>query len=279
MATKPRKHEEDIWFSLSCLRVVVVAFLSSGALAALATQAPVLSKDDRDISRTMLRQIREDLERYYYDPTFHGIDLKARFAEAETRIDKAANVQRAIRKARGYKTLILDLRGNGGGALTALSALVSTTFDHEVLVAVDRPRGKERPEVAKPAKNAFLGKLFVLVDSRSASASEMFARILQLEKRGAVVGDRTTGAVMAAQFFPHTVGLGAVAFYAMEVTVADVRMSDGAGLEKIGVQPDVLALPSPADLAARRDPVLARAVELAGGSMTPEQAGQLFAAR
>jgi Peptidase family S41 len=93
-------------------------------------------------------------------------------------------VQRAIRKARGYKTLILDLRGNGGGALTALSALVSTTFDHEVLVAVDRPRGKERPEVAKPAKNAFLGKLFVLVDSRSASASEMFARILQLEKRG-----------------------------------------------------------------------------------------------
>jgi C-terminal processing protease CtpA/Prc len=405
----------------------------------LVAQTPVLSKNDRDISRTMLRQIREDLDRYYYDPTFHGIDLKARFADAETRLDVAANasdatailtdvvmqlndshtmfypprrsasveygwsmsmigdqplvvdvaadsdaaakglapgdrvlalnrfqpardnlwqirylyhfvrpqaqqhlvvrkpdgtertldvlsrvtnksieqlddlideieaaplvldrdapvgadilvwrmpgfrgpdaVQRAIRKARGYKTLILDLRGNGGGALTALSALVSATFDHEVLVAVDRPRGKERPEIAKPAKNAFLGKLFVLVDSRSASASEMFARIVQLEKRGAVVGDRTAGAVMAAQFVAHTVGLGAVAFYAMEVTVADVRMSDGAGLEKIGVAPDVLALPSPADLAAKRDPVLARAVELAGGSMTPEQAGQLFAAR
>jgi hypothetical protein len=69
--------------------------LSSGALAALATQAPVLSKNDRDISRTMLRQIREDLERYYYDPTFHGIDLNARFAEAETRIDKAANASEA----------------------------------------------------------------------------------------------------------------------------------------------------------------------------------------
>ena len=55
-----------------CLRVFVIAWLSIGALAA---QTPVLSKNDRDISRTMLRQIREDLERHYDDPTFHGIDL------------------------------------------------------------------------------------------------------------------------------------------------------------------------------------------------------------
>ena len=56
----------------------------------------------------------------------------------------------------------------------------------------------------------------------------------------------------------------------------DVRMADGASLEKTGVTPDDLVVPSPADLAAGRDPVLAAAVAMAGGSITPEQAGRLF---
>ena len=42
------------------------------------------------------------------------------------------------------------------------------------------------------------------------------------------------------------------------------------------VQPDELVLPSPADLAARRDPVLAAAIAMAGGAMTSEEAGRLF---
>jgi hypothetical protein len=46
---------------------------------------------------------------------------------------------------------------------------------------------------------------------------------------------------MTSQFYPHSVGLGAVAFYATSVTVADVRMSDGGSLEKIGVRPDQAA--------------------------------------
>jgi C-terminal processing protease CtpA/Prc len=77
----------------SLSRVFVVAFLI--AIAALGAQAPVLSKNDREIARTMLRQIRDDLERHYYDPTFHGIDLKARFAEAEARLDTATSASDA----------------------------------------------------------------------------------------------------------------------------------------------------------------------------------------
>ena len=184
-------------------------------------------------------------------------------------------VEAMIGKARGYKTLILDLRGNGGGAVAALRALVSGCFDREVLVATVRHRDKTEREVAKPARRRFAGRLIVLVDSRSASAAEVFARVVQLEQRGSVIGDRTAGAVMRSRVLPHKVGVVGV-FYATTITTGDVRMSDGTSLEKVGVEPDEILLPSPADLAAGRDPVLAGAIAMAGGSITPEQAGKLF---
>ncbi len=188
-------------------------------------------------------------------------------------------VNEMIRKARGYKTLVLDLRGNGGGSLAALRALVGGCIGHEVVMAVEKRRDKDSREVARPARNGFTGRLIVLVDSRSSSAAEMFARIVQIEKRGDVLGDRTAGEVMTSRLFPHSIGKGPVAVYAASITVADVRMSDGASLEKIGVEPDEIVLPRPTDLAAGRDPVLAQAIALAGGSMTPEEAGRLLSVR
>ena len=102
---------------------------------------------------------------------------------------------------------------------------------------------------------------------------------MQIEKRGTVVGDRSAGAVMVSTHRPGLLGdasSGNMIQYGLSVTEADIIMADGQSLEHVGVRPDELLLPTAADLRVRRDPVLARAVELAGGRMTPEKAGSLF---
>jgi C-terminal processing protease CtpA/Prc len=182
-----------------------------------------------------------------------------------------------MKKARDHQALIVDLRGNGGGSVETLRAFVSNFFDHDVKIADRVMRDNTKPVLARSGgKNAFSGKLIVLIDNRSGSASEVLARVVQLEKRGTVLGDRSAGAVMEAKRYQYRIGYGTMILYGASITEADLVMTDGKSLEGVGVTPDELLLPTADDLAAGRDPVLARAVRIAGGAMTPEAAGKLF---
>ena len=189
---------------------------------------------------------------------------------------EARNIDKVMRAARAAKGLVIDLRGNGGGAVDALRAMVSWLFDRDVSISVEKTRRGDKPLMAKGRKDAYGGPLVVLVDSDSGSAAEIAARVVQLEQRGKVIGDRTAGAVMTSRLLPHVYGQATMTFYATSMTIGDVRMRDGSSLERVGVTPDEIALPSGADLAAGRDPVLARAVAVLGGTITAEQAGRLF---
>ena len=106
----------------------------------------------------------------------------------------------------------------------------------------------------------------VLVDSRSAGASEVLARVLQLTGRGVVVGDRTAGGAMHSLQREMSIGGQRPALYGVSVTDAALVMADGAPLEKVGVTPNELILPTPAQLAAGEDPVLARATAVVSSS-------------
>jgi carboxyl-terminal processing protease len=186
-------------------------------------------------------------------------------------------VDRMMGRVGKGSSLVLDLRGNGGGWVKTLEWLASTLFDRRLKIADVLGRKKNKTFVAQPRGEVFKGPLVVLVDSRSGSAAEVLGRVVQIEKRGTVIGDRTAGAVMQSRVHPLKVGLDRIVPYAISITNADVIMGDGQSLEKVGVTPDELLLPSPEDLAAGRDPVLARAIALADGpKLDPAAAGALF---
>ncbi len=182
-----------------------------------------------------------------------------------------------MRKACKHPALIMDLSGNPGGATESLKCMLGGVFEKDVKVG-DRVGRKElKPEVAKTWKHGvFTGKLVVLVDSRSASASELFARVVQLEKRGLVMGDRSSGSVMEAKYYICGPGPAIKVSYGAEITESDLIMSDGKSLEHTGVAPDEWVLPTAEALAAGENPVLSRAAALLGAKVTPEDAGKLF---
>jgi C-terminal processing protease CtpA/Prc len=159
---------------------------------------------------------------------------------------------------------IIDLRRDPGGMVVGLKDLVGHMETGEGLLQTVVRRKKTDEERFKPSKPAFLGKMVILVDSESASAAEVFTRHFQQNGRAVVVGDRTAGMVNQSRYFDQEYGDGmTVAFYGIQIAVGQVVLPNGEKLEKVGVTPDVLCLPTGDDLRNGRDPCLEKAVSIA----------------
>jgi carboxyl-terminal processing protease len=187
-------------------------------------------------------------------------------------------VDHIMGRAREHRALILDLRGNGGGEERMNLRLLGHWFENPLLVGITRERNKMDTLVAEPARREpYRGMIVILIDSESASSSEIVAYAAGREERAVVIGDRSAGALMRSLFHPHEVG-GAerVMSWALQITEADLIMMDGARLEGRGVEPHERLLPTPQDLAAGRDVQMARALEIVGVQRTPEEAARLF---
>jgi len=187
------------------------------------------------------------------------------------------SLARTFDRFRKRKALILDLRGNYGGSVRSLELLTGYFFESKVKLADRRGRKGFDSVFARNQKvNVFKGQLIVLIDGESKSAAEVFARVMQLEKRGTVIGDRSAGFVMQSIWRPLHVGVKEGLAFAISATDADIIMSDGKSLEHVGVTPDELLLPTAQDMRLNHDPVLAYAASLVGIKLDPKKAGELF---
>lgn len=97
-------------------------------------------------------------------------------------------------KKEGMKQLILDLQGNGGGYLNIAIDLADEFLSKDKLIVYTEGMRHSREEAKATAKGGFEeGRLVVLVDESSASASEILAGAVQDWDRGVIVGRRTFG--------------------------------------------------------------------------------------
>jgi len=185
-------------------------------------------------------------------------------------------LENRIHKLKKRKALILDLRGNAGGYTQSLEDLAGYFFDSKLTIADRRGRKQLKPMVIRTKANVFKGKLIVLIDGSSSSEAEVFARLVQLEKRGIVIGDRSSGSVMQASYRPLAIGALNKTSFGIVASAADLITGDGKSLENVGVIPDELLLPTAENMSTFSDPVLAHAASLLGVNLDAKKAGRIF---
>lgn len=127
-------------------------------------------------------------------PVFY-VDFEGRSRNQPNYRSSTRDVRRLINelKAEGIDGLLVDLRGNGGGALVESTTMTGLFIDTGPVVQVRDSRGNVKLEQDNEPGMAWEGPLGVLVDRRSASASEIFAAAIQDYGRGVIIGEPTFG--------------------------------------------------------------------------------------
>ncbi len=133
----------------------------------------------------------------------------------------------ATLKKQGVKKLILDLRGNRGGYLDAATSLADEFLDKEQLIVFTKGAHEKRINYFSTSAGTFKrGKVAVLIDEYSASASEILAGALQDLDRATIVGRRSFGKGLVQQQFPFNDGS------ALNLTVARYYTPSGRSIQK-----------------------------------------------
>ena len=149
--------------------------------------------------------------------------------------ESGADLRNAIADLRGLdaRGLVLDLRNNGGGLVTAAVSVVSEFVEEGEVIRWVGANGDETVEHVTGEGTAYDLSLVVLVNGFSASASEVVSGALQDHGRARIVGTRTfgKGAVNLLRDLESGAGLN--------LTIARWLTPDGRTIEGEGIEPDV----------------------------------------
>jgi carboxyl-terminal processing protease len=196
----------------------------------------------------------------------------------------AADLEAALRRldSMGMRSLVIDLRGNPGGLLSAAVDVADLFLERGLVVATRGRSPDEDFNYSAGRPGTWRMPLVLVIDGDSASSSEIFAGAIRDHARGTIVGSRSYGKGSIQGIFPlEAAGVG------MRLTTAKFFSPKGLPYSSVGVEPDV-----PVHTAARpveggmvpgsADAALAAATDVAR-RMTPRPAtrpsGRTTAAR
>ena len=150
----------------------------------------------------------------------------------------AQELEHALKRleGRGLRALILDLRGNRGGLLTAATAVTNKFVDEGVIVTMKSRLPRLNVEYLASGKTrARRCPLVILVDGGSASASEILAGAVRDHGRGTLIGTKTRGKGSVQGTFILQDGHSAI-----HLTIARYYPPSGEGFDGEGLEPDVV---------------------------------------
>lgn len=140
----------------------------------------------------------------------------------------------------GTKGLIIDLRNNPGGTLNSVCEMLDMLLPKGLLVYTEDKYGNREEQVAKD-DDRYDQTIAVLVNEYSASASEIFAGVLQDKAYGVIVGTNTYGKGVVQQLMD--LGDGTT----IKLTTSEYFTSSGRQINKVGVIPDIEVIPTSED--------------------------------
>ena len=149
----------------------------------------------------------------------------------EVSVDQFADAL-ATARGSGMQGMILDLRGNPGGSLNAVTEMARMILP-EGLIVYTEDKGGKRSEYTCDGKRQLEVPLVVLVDSNSASASEIMAGAIKDYGIGTLVGTTTFGKGIVQQIMPFRDGS------AVKLTISAYYTPNGNNIHGIGIEPDV----------------------------------------
>ncbi|MDA0147519.1 carboxy terminal-processing peptidase [Vibrio sp. LaRot3] len=144
--------------------------------------------------------------------------------------------------------IIVDLRNNGGGALTEATALTGLFIESGPVVQVRDSYGRVSVNSDTDGEISYQGPLTVLINRYSASASEIFAAALQDYGRAIVLGENSfgKGTVQQHRSLNHIYDLYEKELGYVQFTIQKFYRIDGGSTQNKGVAPDI-AYPTPVD--------------------------------
>ncbi len=136
-------------------------------------------------------------------------------------------------KAKNVKSLIIDLRDNGGGLVTEAISLseLFVPMGEVILKSYDKDNKETVTKSTNPVVEEL--KIVVLVNENSASATEIFAAAMQDNEVATIIGTKTFGKGIMQEVQPLAIG-GAI-----KITIEEFKTPEGNKIHKVGITPDI----------------------------------------
>ena len=134
-------------------------------------------------------------------------------------------------KEEGMQDLVIDLRNNGGGLVDVTCNILDELLPEGLIVYTEDKYGNRQEEYSD-AEHYFDGKMAVLVNGNSASASEIFAGAIKDYGVGTLIGTQTFGKGIVQSLFPLSDGS------AIKITVSRYYTPAGNNIHEVGIAPD-----------------------------------------